>query len=90
VTSNLVSALDYNEVATPGPDGDEAWGSIHWHFALMLAWLVMLRRKSVVLIALLMVLASWTANAVGFDEMDLYVAIALMMILRMLGSSRWV
>jgi OOP family OmpA-OmpF porin len=64
-------------VATPSPDAEETGihgaDSIHWCFALMLASLVMLRRKSAVLIALPMVLASWTANAEWSDEMDLYV-----------------
>jgi outer membrane protein OmpA-like peptidoglycan-associated protein len=48
-------------------------GSLHWGFALMLASLVMLRRKSAVLIVLPMMLASLSTSAEWFDEMDLYV-----------------
>ncbi|MBL4799153.1 MAG: OmpA family protein, partial [Oleispira sp.] len=48
-------------------------GSIHWVFALMLSLLVALRRKSAIVIALPMLLASWASSAEWWDEMDLYV-----------------
>ena len=48
-------------------------GNIHWGFALMLSLLVVLRRKSTVLMALPMLVASLGASAEWWDEMDLYV-----------------
>ena len=48
-------------------------GSLHWGFALMLSLLVVLRRKSAVLMALPMLFVSLGANAEWWDEMDLYV-----------------
>ena len=48
-------------------------GSLHWGFALMLSLLVVLRRKSALLAALPMLVASLGANAEWWDEMDLYV-----------------
>ena len=48
-------------------------GSVHWGFALMLSLLVVLRRKSALLAALPMLVASLGANAEWWDEMDLYV-----------------
>ena len=48
-------------------------GNVHWGFALMLSLLVVLRRKSTVLMALPMLVASLGANAEWWDEMDLYV-----------------
>ncbi|MFQ3170992.1 MAG: OOP family OmpA-OmpF porin, partial [Oleispira sp.] len=60
---------DLGEIKT-GLDGA---GSIHWGFALILALLVMLRRKSAALIVASMVLASGSANAEWTDEANIYV-----------------
>ena len=48
-------------------------GSIHWGFALILSLLVVMRRKSALIIALPMLLTSLASNAEWWDEMDLYV-----------------
>jgi outer membrane protein OmpA-like peptidoglycan-associated protein len=76
--STANSSSDSDEGGTTGDlgtvkTGVQGAGSIHWGFALILASLVMLRRKSAVLIALPIALASWAASADWSDEMDLYV-----------------
>jgi outer membrane protein OmpA-like peptidoglycan-associated protein len=47
-------------------------GSLYWGFALMLLLLVMFRRKSAVLVALPIMVASLNTSAEWWDEMDLY------------------
>jgi outer membrane protein OmpA-like peptidoglycan-associated protein len=66
------SSFDSEEFGTI-KTGVHGAGSLHWGFALMLASLVMLRRKSAVLITLPMMFASLSTSAEWFDEMDLYV-----------------
>jgi outer membrane protein OmpA-like peptidoglycan-associated protein len=73
-TPSLVSPSGHDEVVQPSPNaGVYAAGTTHWGFALILTLLVLLRRKSVVLIALPMVFSSWAVSAEWSDEMDLYV-----------------
>jgi outer membrane protein OmpA-like peptidoglycan-associated protein len=72
-TSNSSSdSSDSEELGTINT-GVQGAGSLHWSFALMLACLVMLGRKSAVLIALPIMVASLSASAEWSDEMDLYV-----------------
>ena len=52
-------------------------GSIHWAFTLMLALMVMFRRKSAVVIAVLILSTSWSASAEWWNEMDVYVGAGL-------------